>query len=51
MDTPSIQERLKTLGAAVVTPERRSSGYLQKFVVGEIEKWATPIKASGVSSP
>jgi tripartite-type tricarboxylate transporter receptor subunit TctC len=51
MDTPSIQERLKTLGAVVVTPERRSSGYLQRFVVGEIEKWAAPIKASGVSSP
>lgn len=51
MDTPSIQERLKTLGAVVVTPERRSPGYLQKFVAGEIEKWAAPIKASGVSSP
>jgi len=51
MDTPSIQERLKTLGAVVVTPGRRSPGYLQKFVVGEIEKWAAPIKASGVSSP
>jgi tripartite-type tricarboxylate transporter receptor subunit TctC len=51
MDTPSIQERLRTLGAVVVTPGRRSPGYLQKFVVGEIEKWAAPIKASGVSSP
>jgi tripartite-type tricarboxylate transporter receptor subunit TctC len=51
MDTPSIQERLKTLGAVVVAQERRSPDYLQKFVVSEIEKWAAPIKASGTSSP
>jgi tripartite-type tricarboxylate transporter receptor subunit TctC len=51
MDTPSIKERLRTFGAVVVAQERRSPDYLQKFVVGEIEKWAAPIKASGASSP
>ena len=31
-------------------PERRSSDYLQKFVESEIEKWAGPIKAAGVTA-
>jgi tripartite-type tricarboxylate transporter receptor subunit TctC len=49
IETPPLQARLKEIGAPVVTPERRSPEYLQKFVVSEIEKWARPIKASGVS--
>jgi hypothetical protein len=32
----------------VVAPERRSSAYLQKFVVGEIDKWAAIIKAANI---
>jgi tripartite-type tricarboxylate transporter receptor subunit TctC len=48
LDTPSVRERLETIGVTVVAPERRSSEYLAKFVVSEIEKWAGPIKASGV---
>jgi tripartite-type tricarboxylate transporter receptor subunit TctC len=49
MDTPSVQERLKEVGAVTVVPERRSSGYLQKFVTSEIEKNAAPIKATGIA--
>jgi tripartite-type tricarboxylate transporter receptor subunit TctC len=49
MDTPAIQERMRTIGAELVGPERRSSEYLAKFVAGEIEKWAGPIRAAGVS--
>ena len=49
MNTPSVQARLKELGAGLVAPERRSPDYLRKFVESEIEKWAAPIKASGVS--
>jgi len=49
IETPSVRERLRELGADVVAPERRSPEYLQKFVVSEIEKWAVAIKASGVS--
>ncbi len=49
IETPSVRERLRELGADVVAPERRSPEYLQKFVVSEIEKWAGAIKASGVS--
>jgi tripartite-type tricarboxylate transporter receptor subunit TctC len=49
METPSVQERLKEIGAIVVESERRSPEYLQKFVESEIEKWAGPIKANGLS--
>lgn len=49
MDTPAVQERMSIIGAELVAPERRSSEYLAKFVAGEIEKWAGPIKAAGVS--
>jgi hypothetical protein len=49
MEMPSVQERLRDIGAVVVPPERRSPDYLAKFVVSEIEKWAVPIKASGIS--
>jgi len=49
MDTPSVQERLLTIGATVVTPERRSPEYLRSFQKSEIEKWAAPIRASGAS--
>jgi tripartite-type tricarboxylate transporter receptor subunit TctC len=49
MDTPAVKERLQGLGAMLVTPERRSPDYLAGFVRSEIEKWAVPIKASGVS--
>jgi tripartite-type tricarboxylate transporter receptor subunit TctC len=47
--TPSVQERLKELGATVVEPARRSPDYLKKFVVSEVEKWAVAIKVSGIS--
>jgi tripartite-type tricarboxylate transporter receptor subunit TctC len=48
LETPSIQKRLKEIGAEPASPERRSSEYLAKFVVDEIERWARPIKESGV---
>jgi tripartite-type tricarboxylate transporter receptor subunit TctC len=49
MNTPAVQERLKAAGTDLVAPERRSPEYLAKFVVSEIDRWAAPIKASGVS--
>jgi tripartite-type tricarboxylate transporter receptor subunit TctC len=48
METPSVQAQMKKVGADLVAPERRSPAYLQKFVETEIEKWAGPIKASGL---
>lgn len=49
IDSPAVQARLKEIGVTVVPPERRSPDYLQKFLASEIERWAGPIKASGVS--
>jgi tripartite-type tricarboxylate transporter receptor subunit TctC len=49
IDTPSVRERFAMLGVTVVAPERRSPEYLAKYIPAEIEKWAGPIKASGVS--
>jgi tripartite-type tricarboxylate transporter receptor subunit TctC len=48
MNAPIVQEQIKHIAASVVAPGRRSPDYLQKFVESEIEKWAGPIKASGV---
>jgi tripartite-type tricarboxylate transporter receptor subunit TctC len=50
LDTPSVQERMKQNGADLPAPDLRSSEYLGKLVESEIEKWAGPIKASGVSA-
>ncbi len=49
MDTAAVQAQLPRIGATVVAPERRSPEYLQKFVEGEIARWAAPIRASGVT--
>ena len=48
VDTPSVRERLSAVGVTVVGPDRRAPEYLAKFIPSEIEKWAGPIKASGV---
>jgi tripartite-type tricarboxylate transporter receptor subunit TctC len=50
MESPSVRERLKDIGATVVVPERRSPEYLQTFVESEIEKWAAPIKAANITA-
>jgi tripartite-type tricarboxylate transporter receptor subunit TctC len=48
MKTPALRTRLDELGVQVVTDDRMSPQYLGQFVRAEIEKWAAPIKASGV---
>jgi tripartite-type tricarboxylate transporter receptor subunit TctC len=49
VETQAVRERFKMLGVTVPAPERRTPEYLGKFVPAEIERWARPIKASGVS--
>ena len=49
IDTAAVKLRMQEIGADLPAPERRSRQYLQNFVESEIEKWAGPIKASGVS--
>jgi tripartite-type tricarboxylate transporter receptor subunit TctC len=49
LHTPAIRTRIADLGSTVVSDERMTPQYLAGFVKSEIEKWAGPIKASGVS--
>lgn len=45
---PGVKKKLEELGYTVATREQATPDYLAKFVVSEIEKWAAPIKASGM---
>jgi tripartite-type tricarboxylate transporter receptor subunit TctC len=47
MDAPSLQTRMRDIGAELAAPERRTPEYLRAFVTSEIGKWAVPIKQSG----
>ena len=49
MKTPAVRDRLQGLGAQIVSDDRATPQYLAGFLKSEIEKWAAPIKASGVS--
>jgi tripartite-type tricarboxylate transporter receptor subunit TctC len=49
LDDPVMRKRLEDLGLEIAAPERRSPEYLAKFVPQEIERWAKPILAAGVS--
>src|SRR5262244_515616 len=49
MKTPTVRERLEGLGAVIVSDDRTTPEYLGQFLKSEIEKWAGPIKASGVT--
>jgi tripartite-type tricarboxylate transporter receptor subunit TctC len=49
MKAPSVQERMASLGAVLVSDDRATPQYLAQFVKSEIAKWAAPIKASGVT--
>jgi tripartite-type tricarboxylate transporter receptor subunit TctC len=49
MHTPWVRERLGGLGAQIVADDEATPEYLAGYVKSEIEKWAAPIKASGVS--
>jgi tripartite-type tricarboxylate transporter receptor subunit TctC len=49
LHTPAVRNRILELGSTVVSEERTTPQYLAQFVRSEIDKWAGPIKASGVS--
>ena len=48
MHTPTVRDRLGSLGAQIVSDDRATPAYLAGFVKSEIAKWQAPIKASGV---
>ncbi len=50
LDMPWVRERIEGLGLNVPAAERRTPDYLARLVPREIEKWAGPVKASGVSA-
>jgi tripartite-type tricarboxylate transporter receptor subunit TctC len=50
VETPSVRRRLESLGVVVPNAKRRTPEYLVEFVRSELERWAVPIKASGVSA-
>jgi tripartite-type tricarboxylate transporter receptor subunit TctC len=49
MHSPAVRDRLSSLGAEVVPDNQATPQHLGQLVKSEIEKWAVPIKASGVS--
>jgi tripartite-type tricarboxylate transporter receptor subunit TctC len=48
MNTPAVRDKLAALGAQVVSDAQATPQYLAQFVKSETEKWAGPIKASGM---
>jgi hypothetical protein len=49
MSIPATHESLEKLGATVAPPEHMTPEHLRSLVRSELQKWAAPIKASGVS--
>jgi len=50
LDDPAVRARLEELGLEIVPPERRTPEYLAKYLPAEIERWAKPIRAAGISA-
>ena len=50
LDDPAVRTRLEELGLEIVAPERRTPEYLVKYLPAEIERWAKPIRAAGISA-
>src|SRR5215469_13074971 len=50
LDDPTIRKRLEELGLEIVAPERRTPEYLANYLPAEIERWAKPIRAAGISA-
>ena len=50
MATPSVQQRVRELGATLPPPEHRTPQYLGSFVASEIKTWGAAIKAAGITA-
>jgi tripartite-type tricarboxylate transporter receptor subunit TctC len=44
-----VRTRLEDLGLNIPAPEHRTPDYLARLLVSELDKWAAPVKASGIS--
>lgn len=49
LESPALRHQLEELGLEIVPPERRTPEYLAKFLPEDIERWAKPIRAAGIS--
>src|SRR5262249_62119937 len=49
LHAPTVRTRILELGSVAVSDERATPEYLASFIKSEIEKWAGPLNASGVS--
>jgi len=49
MKSPQVREKLEPLGVTIVSEDRMTPGYLDKFVKDEIVKWGKAIKDSGAT--
>ena len=49
MKTPAVRDKLDAVGLKLVSEDRATPTYLDRFVQSEIAKWAVSIKASGIS--
>ena len=49
IDSPAVRDRFEAVGVTVPPPERRTPEFLANYIPSEIERWAVPIKASGVA--
>jgi tripartite-type tricarboxylate transporter receptor subunit TctC len=46
---PALRKRLEELGLEIMPPEQRTPEYLARFLPEDIERWAKPIRAAGIS--
>jgi tripartite-type tricarboxylate transporter receptor subunit TctC len=49
LDNPAIRKRLEDLGLEITPPGHRSPEFLAQYLPQEIERWAKPIRAAGIS--
>jgi tripartite-type tricarboxylate transporter receptor subunit TctC len=50
LENPMLRRRLEELGLDIIPREQRTPEYLAKFLPEDIEHWAKPIRAAGISA-
>ncbi len=50
LENPTLRKRLEELGLEILPAEQRTPEYLAKFLPEDIERWAKPIRAAGISA-
>src|SRR5258706_1963040 len=50
LENPVLRRRLEELGLEIIPAEQRTLEYLAKFLPEDIERWAKPIRAAGISA-